>query len=80
MTRVIVYSREGCHLCEDLLEHMARLAATHAFEYQVRDIDREPALRERYHARVPVVACDGEEVCEFFLDQAGLLARLGEEI
>lgn len=76
MTAVVVYSRHGCHLCEDLLDQLAELAREHAFTVEVRDVDSDPALRSAYHARVPVVECGGEFVCEYFLDQETLLGRL----
>ncbi len=77
MKPVVVYDREGCHLCEDLLEDLYRLAAEHGFRVIERDVDRDPAWRERFGHRVPVVEVDDEVVCEFFLDPATLLARLG---
>ncbi len=76
MTDVIVYGREGCHLCEDLEADLERLAGEHGFSIITRDVDRDPAWRARHGDRVPVVEVDGEVVCEYFLDPATLIARL----
>jgi glutaredoxin len=76
MNQVTVYSREGCHLCEDLLADLRELAAEHAFEIDVRDVDSKTEWRERYDARVPVVECGGKFVCEYFLDKETLLSSL----
>jgi hypothetical protein len=78
MSVVVVYSREGCHLCEDLLDDLAVLGRQHGFAIEVRDVDADPALRSRYHTRVPVVECEDEFVCEYFLDPEALLARLDQ--
>ncbi len=77
MSRVVVYSREGCHLCEDLLTDLRELGAEHGFVFEQRDVDSNPAWRARFDRRVPVVEVDDEVVCEYFLDPATLLARLG---
>ena len=77
MKAVIVYSRHGCHLCEDLLEDLESLADEHGFSIEVRDVDSDSEWLRQYHARVPVVEVDDEFVCEYFLDPATLLTRLG---
>ena len=38
------------------------------FEVETKDIDSDPALRERYNSLVPVLAVGTEEVCHYFLD------------
>ena len=38
------------------------------------DIDRDPALTERYGARVPVLTGGDVELCHYFLDEARLRA------
>jgi glutaredoxin len=75
--QVVVYSRDGCTLCEDLLDHLDALAPEHGFDYELRDVDARPDWQADYGSRVPLVLVDGEAVCQYFLDQAGLLARLG---
>jgi glutaredoxin len=69
---VVVYARTGCHLCEHALEALRRLRNEAAFELQVRDVDAEPALAERYGATVPVVAVDGLEVSAGRFDAAAV--------
>jgi glutaredoxin len=55
--RVTLYTRAGCHLCEDV----ERLLARHGLKPELIDIDADPALRERYNTCVPVVVIDGRE-------------------
>ena len=42
------------------------------------DIEADDELLRRYLERIPVVALDGEELFAFFVDEAGLRARLGK--
>jgi len=69
---IVVYSRRGCHLCELLLEELEPLVRGSA-EIQVRDVDERPEWRETYGLRVPVVCCDGDEICQYNLDRSAVL-------
>ena len=71
MTRTILYSRNGCHLCQLAGDTLAR----HGVAYDVVDIDTEPQLRDRYDQCVPVVVIDGVERFRGRVD-ALLLRRL----
>ena len=58
MADVVLYTREGCHLCEDALQ----LLQKYRLQPKIVDIDREGGpVRERYDACVPVVMVDGKE-------------------
>jgi glutaredoxin len=77
MPQVVLYSRPGCHLCEQALEEILALRAQGVrFELREIDIDSDDELLKRYLERIPVVAVDGEQVSELFLDRGALLARL----
>ncbi len=70
-----VYSREGCHLCEILIEELLVLLHGRA-EVQVHDIDSRADWRQEYDVRVPVVELDGSVLCEYSLDRARVLKAL----
>jgi len=55
--QVVLYTRAGCHLCDDALAVLGR----HGLSPRLVDIDSEPGLRERYNECVPVVEIDGKE-------------------
>lgn len=57
MPSVLLYTRPGCHLCEEA----EALLRKHGLEPQLVDIDADPQLRERYTTCVPVVVIDGKE-------------------
>lgn len=60
MKVVDVYTREGCHLCEDALAVVEPIVAECGAELRLHDIDADFALQERYGELVPVVLIDGE--------------------
>ena len=76
MTTVTLYGRPGCHLCEDALEIVQRVRAEVAFELHERDIEADDELMKAYLERIPVVAVDGEELFELFVDEAALRAAV----
>jgi len=52
---VILYTREGCHLC-----HQAQaLLERHGLRPQLVDIDDDPRLQREYGTIIPVVSIDG---------------------
>lgn len=55
--QVTVYTRVGCHLCDEAKELLER----YGLEPELVDIDADPQLRERYTTCVPVVVIDGKE-------------------
>ena len=74
-TRLTVFGRPGCHLCDDARAVLDRVGEP----YAVVDIERDDALLVRYLERIPVVTLDGEELFEFFVDEDALRARLRSE-
>ena len=72
MSRVTLYGRDGCHLCDDARVVLDRVGEP----YDVVDIESDDDLLKRYLERIPVVAVDGDEVFDFFVDEAALRARL----
>jgi glutaredoxin len=71
-TQLTLYSREGCHLCDDMLGVLAAFRGPMNFDVSIIDIDRDSALVEKYNALVPVLMLDGEEVCHHFFDKQAL--------
>jgi hypothetical protein len=66
-----IYSRQGCHLCEILIEELLPLVRGR-FELKVHDIDSREDWRKAYDTRVPVVEYDGELICQYHLDRHAL--------
>jgi c-di-GMP-related signal transduction protein len=74
---VVVYSRPGCHLCEEALAQIVRFHEEgYRFGLHEVDIESNDLLLRRYLERIPVVEVDGVEVSELLLDAAAVRARL----
>jgi glutaredoxin-like protein DUF836 len=73
---VTLYTKPDCHLCEVALEELQRARTLLDFELTVRDITLDDDLHRAYFERIPVVAVDGEELFEYFIDAEVLRERL----
>ncbi len=58
MRQVQIYSRHGCHLCEDALKTLELLQSELPFEIQEVFIDGDPDLEYKYGEQVPVIQID----------------------
>ena len=76
MRTVTLYGRPGCHLCDDAREVLGRLRARFPFALEELDITTDDDLHRRYLERIPVIALDGEELFDFFVDEPALTKRL----
>jgi glutaredoxin len=77
VSTVVVYSRPGCHLCEEAIEALIALHAEgYRFELNEVDIESEDVLLRRLLEKIPVVQIDGVVVSELILDEAAVRARL----
>ena len=76
MTTVTLYGRPGCHLCEEALAVVHRVRADVPFDLHERDIEADDALLRAYLERIPVIAVDGEELFELFVDEDALRAAV----
>jgi glutaredoxin len=74
--KITLFTREGCCLCEDARQVLSRVRERHPFAYEERDIDRDEALLRMYLERIPVIAIDGREAFELFVDEGELEQRL----
>jgi hypothetical protein len=74
-----VYSRPGCHLCEQLVEELLPLVRGR-LTVDVVDIESRPEWQRRFATLIPVVEYEGRIICKYVLDKARIdqiLAELG---
>jgi hypothetical protein len=76
-------TRQGCHLCEEASNDLARLLARFTelhpdkpYTVDVVDVDADPELRDKYSEEVPVLLLNGEQVSFFRIDVERVLAKL----
>lgn len=76
MITITLYSKAGCHLCDEARNYLEELAADHEIDIQEIDIRRDPAIFERYRYRIPVILVDGTERLEGRIEQDDVFALL----
>jgi len=65
--QLTIYSRPGCHLCDEMkavVERVARSAAG-PMTIEAIDISTDPALEARYGVEIPVLMIDGKKVAKY---------------
>jgi glutaredoxin len=73
---VTLYGRRDCHLCDDARAALDRIRAKYPFNLEEIDIEADDALLKRYLERIPVIALDGEELFDHFVDEEALGRKL----
>ena len=75
--RVTLYSRPGCHLCDDARAVIARVCADLGEEYVEVSIDGDPELQQRFGEEIPVTFVDGRQHDFWRVHEARLRTALG---
>jgi glutaredoxin len=74
---LILYTRPGCHLCEQALAELVGLHREgYEFELHEVDIESDESLLKAMLERIPVLECNGERIAELVIDQTSVRARL----
>ena len=81
LPEVVLYTRAGCHLCEEARNVIRSVRAGNPFSFRSVDIDRDPALVELYNEEVPVIFVNGKKAFRYQVDAGELrkLVRAGGE-
>lgn len=79
MKDVVLFTRDGCCLCDQARDVLLAVQRRHPLAFALREVDIETdrRLHLAYLERIPVVAIDDQEVFELFVDEAELRQRLG---
>ena len=74
--QLILYTRQGCGLCDRLEDMIAPYLARHQHELVRRDIDTNESYRLLYGDRIPVLTGDGQVILEGRPDDAEVAAAM----
>ena len=78
--RLTIYSKPGCHLCDEMKSLVRRTLAQHPhhrdLSFDEIDISTERELLERYGLEIPVLVIDGKKVAKYRVSEAELLRML----
>jgi len=67
-----LYSRPGCHLCDDMKALVDRVARGTAWTVEVVDISADAELEARYGLEIPVLLVNGRKAAKYRLSEAEL--------
>jgi len=73
---VTLYTRKGCHLCDEARAEIDRLRAKAEFELETVDIDSDAGLQARFNDEVPVVFINGRKAFKYRVEPREFLSRL----
>lgn len=73
---ITLYTREGCHLCEEAKAAILPLVSEFGATLREVDIDDDPILHDRYTNDVPVIFLGSKMVAQHRLDPAQLRRQL----
>lgn len=74
--RLTLLVRAYCHLCDDMREALAPLAARFGWAIEEIDIDADAVLEKRWSDSVPVLLAGERELCRHRIDAAAVTAFL----
>ena len=77
MRRLTLYSKPGCHLCDDMKQVIDEVAARVPLALEVIDISRDADLTARYGLDIPVLLIDGKKAAKHRVTAEELERRLG---
>ena len=75
--RVTLYSKPGCHLCDDARVVVQRVCADLGTDFEEVDITTSPELMDAYGEQIPVTLVDGRQHDFWRVDERRLRAALG---
>jgi hypothetical protein len=75
-SRVLFYSKPGCHLCDEAREVVVRVCAELGETFEERNILDDPELQRRYGEQIPVTVVDGRQHDVWRVDEGRLRRAL----
>ena len=76
--RIEIYSRPGCHLCDEAKAVIEPFSARYPLQIVVTNVDSKQDLREAYGTEIPVVMINGTEAFRHRVDARALERKLKE--
>ena len=76
MIKVTIYSRPGCHLCDDMKDLVRKVARTIPLTLEDIDIYGDDELEERYGLEIPVLFVNGTRIANARIKEDALIKVL----
>ena len=71
-----MYSRPGCHLCDEAKTVIQRVQARFGFALRIINIETDAELEKQYGEQIPVVFINGNKAFKYHVDEAELEKRI----
>jgi len=72
MIALTLYSRPGCHLCEEMKATIDRVARSIPLTVEVIDVSDDAELDTRYGLEIPVLLVDGKKAAKYRVSEEEL--------
>jgi hypothetical protein len=72
LNRLTLYSRPGCHLCDEMKAVVTRLARSMPLTVEEIDISTDPELEGLYGLEIPVLLVDGKKAAKYRVSEEEL--------
>ena len=76
MIRLTIYSRPGCHLCDEMKDVVRRVSASIPLALDEVDISGDSELERLYGVEIPVLMADGKKVAKYRIGESELVRVL----
>ncbi len=74
--QLTLYSRENCHLCEDMIIQLQAMTEKYKFSLKIIDIDKTEKHVQKYNNIIPFLCFEEKsnsiEICKYFFDEDAL--------
>jgi glutaredoxin len=70
--QIDIYSRPGCHLCDEAKDIIERVRQRHSFALRVVNIENDRALESEFGTEIPVVFINGSKAFKYRVNEAEL--------
>jgi thiol-disulfide isomerase/thioredoxin len=82
VTVLTLYSRPGCHLCDEMKAVVQRVLRANKAPMAVEEVDisTSPDLEGRYGLEIPVLLVDGRKVAKYRVSDGELMRILAARI
>ena len=80
MIALTIYSRPGCHLCDEMKAVVGRVAQTIPLSLEEIDISTDPELETRYGLEIPVLLVEGKKAAKYRIAERELVRLLAGRI
>ncbi len=76
MIEIVLYSKPGCCLCDEVKAQLAKLREAYRFDWREVNILEDAPAFEQFKEEIPVIFINGKKVFKFHLDEKDFLRRI----